>query len=155
MQTDGLTALRIIFAALVGSGLLILGILIAITPDIGRIEIPLAVVVIALGVFGSAAGHWATRRPLKADSPDTLALSYKSNFFVAYALNESPLLISFVLTFVTSELWPYLVELPLWLVGLGLMAPTNGNLAKRQQEITAQGSTLSLVDALRAQRAKA
>ena len=149
MERDGLTALWIIFGAQLIAGLLILFVLYYIDPGVGRIDFPLAFVVVGAGVVGIGAAHWTTRRPLDTATDTSLALSYRTSFFIGFALAEAPLMISFVLCFITKDLWPYVIELPLWLIGMSLIAPTNRNLGRRQQEVQAQGSSLSLVESLR------
>jgi hypothetical protein len=64
-------------------------------------------------------------------------------------LAESAALVGFAVVFFTGERWLYFEGLAFALVGLGLIAPTRGNLERRQQQITAQGSPLSLIEALR------
>ncbi|HWL64855.1 MAG TPA: hypothetical protein VNP73_02680 [Actinomycetota bacterium] len=152
---DGLAALKILFRVQIIAGFLILFILYKIDPGIGRIDVPWLMVVLGAGVVGIAGAHWSTRRPLALESNESLASSYRTAFFSGFGLSEMPLMLAFVACFITKDLWPYLSELPLWLIGMSLIAPTNSNLAKRQQEIAAQGSILDLAEALRAQNAKA
>lgn len=78
----------------------------------------------------------------------SLAESYRSNLLLGIALNQAPLLLSFLLCFITDELWPYLLDLPFYLIGMALIAPGRRNLNRRQKQISAQGSALSLGRAL-------
>jgi len=50
--------------------------------------------------------------------------------------------------FLGGSLWIYLLGLAFGLVGLWLIAPTRIDIERRQREITAAGSPLSLLDAL-------
>jgi len=52
------------------------------------------------------------------------------------------------LAFLGGSLWIYLVGLAFGLVGLWMIAPTRSDIERRQREITAAGSPLSLLDAL-------
>ena len=54
----------------------------------------------------------------------------------------------FVEVFLGGSLWIYLVGLAFGLVGLGMIAPARRDIERRQREITAAWSPLSLLDAL-------
>ena len=148
-QTDGLLTLRGIYSSLFYAGFLILYVLSAIDPGMGRVSYPLAAGVVFMGLAGIAAAHWSTRRPLNTGSSRHLAASYRESFFLGFALNEAPLMMSFVLVFIRDEMWPYLLALPFWVIGMVVLAPGKANLRRRQQQIMAQGSMLQLVPALR------
>jgi hypothetical protein len=62
---------------------------------------------------------------------------------------QSAGLFGYAISFVVEAIWPYLVGLVFTVIGLTISAPTRGTLSRRQQQITAQGSALSLVDALK------
>jgi hypothetical protein len=63
-------------------------------------------------------------------------------------------LIGFVFLFIVDALWPLLVGIGFSTVGLALSAPTRGDIRRRQQQITAAGSLLSLEEALMASPAQ-
>lgn len=144
----GLTALRHVFLSLVSSGFLILVVLLFIEPDLGAPSPGEAAAVVALGAYAVGLGIWGARRPLDTSGPEQLAGSYRANFFLAFALIQSALLIAFVLVFLWGELWPYVTCLPFWFIGMMLIGPTRRNLEGKQQQITASGSPLSLVGSL-------
>lgn len=75
--------------------------------------------------------QWARNRPLTVTSLETVAGSYKT-------------------ILVTHKLWVYLLGMAFGLAGLAQMAPTRGDIERRQQQIAAQGSPLSLLEALMA-----
>lgn len=63
---------------------------------------------------------------------------------------EAGLLVSFVLTFVWDRLWPFLIGLSIYLIGMiAFVAPSRRNLDRRQEQLQRQGSMLSIREALR------
>ena len=141
---EGVALLRRLFLALLSAPFLILVILFFVIDDVGEMSFPIAAAIFALGVSGIWAAAWTSRRPLPVDTPENLALSYRTNFFLGFALNEAPLLISFVFCFLEEEIWPYLVAFPLYLVGMAVVAPSPNNLARVQQQILGSGSSMQL-----------
>ena len=87
-------------------------------------------------------------RPLGTVNLEQLRASYMQLFFVGYALAQAPALIGFVATFETRRLWVYFLGVALALPGMFLIAPTSGNIAKRQRKLREGGSSLSLLEAL-------
>ena len=118
--------LRLIFGALAASALLILYVLTFIFDRTGSPDPGLGVAVIAAGVAGICAAAWASRRPLNVSGGSALAKSYRDNFFIGFALNQAPLMVAFVLSFLGNEMWPYLVALPLYGFGMAVIAPSTG-----------------------------
>lgn len=102
-----------------------------------------------MGLLSITAAAVVRRRKVDASSEEALAASYRTLFFLSFALVEMPYLIAFVLTFVLDEKLVVFVALPGFLIGMFLIAPFSSELRRRQQEITAQGAHLSLEDALR------
>ncbi len=147
-DVDGVVIMRVLFLSLTLAALLILFVLTFIFEEVGVPDPALGSVVVGLGVAGVAAAAWSANRKLDTSTASALAESYRSNFFLGFALNEAPLLTSFVFCFIQDELWPYLVALPLYLVGMALIAPGRRNLERRQEQVHRQGSTLSLGRAL-------
>jgi hypothetical protein len=145
---DGVVATRLVFLSLLLSALLILYVLTFVIERVGAPDAALASMVVFLGIGGIAAAAWTANRKLDIANASALAQSYRANFFLGFALNQAPLLISFVLCFMREELWPYLVDLPLYLIGMMLIAPSRRNLERRQEQIHRHGSTLSLGRAL-------
>jgi hypothetical protein len=63
-------------------------------------------------------------------------------------LAESAALFGFVGVFIGGSLWIYLVGLAFAVVAFWMIAPTRLDIERKQREITAAGSPLSLLDAL-------
>lgn len=107
------------------------------------------VVAVVLGLLSLSAGVFCRAKKLDASSEQKLAESYRQLFFLSFALVEGPYMVAFVLSFVMKQNVVVVAALPLYLFGMFLIAPLSGELRRRQQQITAQGSSLSLEDALR------
>jgi hypothetical protein len=145
---DGVVLLRVVFLAFLLAVLMILFVLGFIIPSIGTPDLPLGSLVVLLGFLGIGAAAWTTNRELEISSPSAVAASYRTHFFLGFALVEAPLMMSFVLCFLRQRTWPYLIALPLYLVGMALIAPSRRNLERRQEQISQRGSNLSLGRAL-------
>ena len=147
---DGLKILRVIFLAMAGSHLVLLTVLPSVLPEGEEPVSPLFLwLVLFSGLYSVGGAVWAKSRRLDTTSPESLAGSYRADFFLGIAMAQSAGLIGYALSFVVEASWPYLVGLVFTLIGLILTAPTRGSLNRRQQQITAQGSALSLVESLR------
>jgi MFS family permease len=94
------------------------------------------------------------RRPLDASDRDRLADTYQASLFIGIGCAEAPLLAGFIGSFVTHTLWIYLVALAPALIGFLLIAPSRHEIARRQEQIASQGSSLSLGSALMEARPK-
>lgn len=150
-ETDGLTGLRSIFVGLVSALFLFLVVLSFIAPWNGRGGAGWVLgLVLLLGAIGLARVRAARNRPLKIESRDKLVNSYRAIFFIGVAFAEMPALVAFVGVLFADKLWLYLVGLTFALLGLALIAPTRADIERRQQQIAAQGSSLSLLEALMA-----
>ncbi|MDQ3619920.1 MAG: hypothetical protein M3391_07300 [Actinomycetota bacterium] len=147
--TDGLTTIRLLFLSVMQAGILV-GVVLLFIVEIGSPG-TFALLPLGLGIAGVAAVGWARRRPLNAASPRELARSYNANFFTGFALAEAPLMVSAGLALWRQELWPYLLSLPFFLVGMALVAPGRKNLAADQRELEARGTSISLTEALMSQ----
>jgi len=147
-ETNGLIGLRSTFLGLLVSLFLFLFAMSFITPwDYGDERwVPSAVA--AVGVFVLAEMAWVRRRPLVTGSLEALAGSYRASFFLGVGFAESAALIGFVGVFIGGSLWIYLVGLAFALVGFWMIVPTRQDIERKQREITAAGSPLSLLDAL-------
>jgi hypothetical protein len=69
-------------------------------------------------------------------------------FFIGLGAAADAALLGLGGVFLGGSLWIYLVGLAFGLVGLWMIAPTRSDIERRQREITAAGSPLSLLDAL-------
>lgn len=148
VEVDGVVDTRLLFLSLLVAALLILYVLTFIIEPVGVPDPALGSVVVVFGIAGVTAAAWTANRKLNISSAAALAGSYRTNFFLGFALNEAPLLMSVVYCFIREELWPYLIALPLYLIGMALIAPSRRNLERRQEQVHRQGSTLSLGRAL-------
>jgi hypothetical protein len=152
---DGLTALRIMFISILVIPFLYLFALAFIVPWDGGDESWVPWVVTAVGAYAVAFVLWVRRRPLDLTSPERLARSYRANVFIRIGLAEAAVLAGLVGVFVTGSLWIYLVGIAFGLVGLSLAAPSVRDTQRRQEEIAAMGSALSLVEVLTSPRQSA
>jgi hypothetical protein len=153
-QADGLRTLRLMFVAILIPLLLFVFTTHTIVSDGVAGEAP-AWVGPGLALWGLAAVAavlWFRSRRLDTSDAPSLVASYRSAFLICLGLAESPALGGMAVALLIDELWPYLEGLAFALVGLALIAPTGRNLERQQQQITAQGSALSLVEALRTAR---
>jgi hypothetical protein len=147
---DGLTAFRILFISILVTPLLYLFALASIVPWDGGDESWVPWVVTAVGAYAVAFTLWVGRRPLDLTAPQRLARSYRTNAFIRIGLAETAVLAGLVGAFVGRSLWIYMVGMGLGLFGLSLAAPSVRNIQRRQEEINARGSVLSLVETLAA-----
>jgi hypothetical protein len=147
-ETNGLIVLRSVFVGLIVPLPLFVVVLSFIGPWDGGDEgwVPWAVV--AIGIVSLAYVARIRRRPLPTTSPQALARSYRALFFIGVGVAEAAALWGFTGVFLGGSVWIYLVGLAFGLVGLWMIAPTRRDIERRQREITAAGSPLSLVDAL-------
>jgi hypothetical protein len=80
--------------------------------------------------------------------PRSLAISYRAIFFVSAASAVTPVLAGICGVFIGGSLWVALEGLAFTVPALALVAPTRSNIERRQREIDALGSPLSLGQAL-------
>jgi hypothetical protein len=147
-ETNGLIAIRGRFLGFLVSLFLFVFAMSFIAPWDGGDERWVPWAVAALGVYSLAAMVWIRRRPLVTGSPEALAGSYRARFFIGAGLAQSAALFGLAGVFIGGSLWIYLVGLAFGLVAFWMMAPTRLDIERRQREITAAGSPLSLLDAL-------
>lgn len=141
---DGLTALRALFLTLTLASFGILLVLMFMDKDVGSPSPWKVIGVAVLSVIGATVANRITRRKLDPAAPDKAASEYRSRFFLAYSLNDIPLLVGFVLVFVEEALWPYFVAMPIFVVGMFGIAPGKRNLEALDRNLMAQGATFSL-----------
>lgn len=141
---DGIAILRALFLALLAAPFLILYLLTVIMDDLGSPTGFLLPAVVAGGTAVVFSVRKISRSGLDPSSAERSVANYRSRFFLAFAINEMPLLLSFVLCFIEDELWPYLVELPIFLVGMAVIAPGKRNLDKLDNDLMQRGAHFSL-----------
>jgi F0F1-type ATP synthase membrane subunit c/vacuolar-type H+-ATPase subunit K len=147
-EANGLVALRTVFLSIVVALFLFLLSLSFLGRWDGGDERWVPWTVVALGICSLAGMSWVRRRPLVTGSPEALASSYRTRFFMGIGVAESAALFGFAGVFIGCSLWIYLIGLVFALVGLWMIAPSRLDIERRQTEITAAGSPLSLLDAL-------
>jgi hypothetical protein len=147
-ERNGLIVLRSVFLGLLVTLFLFLVPLGFVAPWDGGDErwVPWGVVVI--GIVSLAWVARIRRRPLPTTSPEALARHYRALFFIGVSAAADAALLGFVGVFLGGSSWIYLIGLAFGLVGLWIIAPTRGDIERRQREVTAAGSPLSLLDAL-------
>ena len=145
---EGVAAIRRLFLMFLLTPFVILIVVFFVFEGVGEMSFPLAALLFSAGVFGIGAAAWASRRPLPSDDPASLAQVYRTNLFVGFALNETPLMLAFALCFVEEAYWPYLIVFPMYLIGMAQIAPSPRNLERIQQQIHRSGSSLQLGRAL-------
>jgi hypothetical protein len=104
--------------------------------------------VIAVGGLAMIGIAWVRRRPVRGTTQASLVNVYRTQFFLSIGLAMIPALTSLAGVLITRSLWIYLIGLAFSLVGLAWIAPTRRDIERRQAELTASGSPLSLLDAL-------
>lgn len=148
---DGISLLRVLFLAfLEASGLILLVLYFISSGESSGERLPSIwfLALIGYGLVSLILASRTLKRRLDTRSMETLAGSYRTNFFLGIAIAESAGLLGIVGVFLTGRLSSYLIGMAFALIGFAMMAPTRGNIERRQQEITAQGSPLSLGEAL-------
>jgi O-antigen/teichoic acid export membrane protein len=148
LETNGLILLRSVFLVLVAALLLFVVPLSFIGPWDGGDERWVPWAVVAIGIISLAWVARIRRRPLPTTSPEALARHYRALFFIGVSAAADAALLGFVGVFQGGSAWIYLVGLAFGLVGLWMIAPTRSDIERRQREIIAAGSPLSLLDAL-------
>jgi hypothetical protein len=104
--------------------------------------------VLGFGCLAMVGIAWVRRRPLVGTNPAALVGAYRTQFFISLGLALMPALTALAGVLLVGSLWIYLLGFNFSLGGLVWIAPTRGDLERRQAEITASGSPLSLLDAL-------
>ncbi|MGH8262139.1 MAG: hypothetical protein ACRET4_01565 [Steroidobacteraceae bacterium] len=149
---DGLTALRLSFLALVDALFFFIVMVAFVEPWSSGHEGAVPLLIAVLGCVALVGISWQRRRPLIGDTPERLATNYRAGLFIGIGLAEAPALFGIATTLVVGSWWIYLVGLAFSLIGFVLIAPTRGKIQRRQEEIQAAGSPLSLGRAVMAQR---
>lgn len=147
-ETNGLVILRSLFIALVAALFLFIVALSFIAPWDGGDERWVPWLVILGGIVSLAWVSSIRQRPLRATSLEGLANWYRALFFIGVGMAVAAVMWGFVGVFLGGSLWIYLLGLAFGLVGMWMIAPTRRDIERRQREITAAGSSLSLLDAL-------
>jgi hypothetical protein len=151
---DGLTRTRVIYLGVVFALWLFLIVLTSIV-SVDRWwstdhSLWFFIVVLAVSCLTSLAVRWVRGRPLDTSSPRSLATSFMARMFIGIGYAETAAVVAFVSVFLMHALWIYFVGLAFSTINLILVGPTRREIARRQEQIMAQGSGLSLGAALMA-----
>jgi F0F1-type ATP synthase membrane subunit c/vacuolar-type H+-ATPase subunit K len=153
-QTDSLSAIRQVFLGVVMALPLFAFILLFIVPrdrwwktDRSHWVI---VVVLAVGCGTSLLVGRIRDRRLDASSAQRVAQSFVAKLFIGIGYAEVTALVAFIGTFIMYNLWIYLVGFAFSMINFILVGPTKREIARRQEQIAAEGSSLSLGAALMA-----
>jgi len=147
-KVDGLTLLRAFLIKFVSTLFLFLVVLLFLDPEKGESAGWFPYLLIAIGLIELAFIRWARGRPLVTESVEKLAGVYRGSFFIGVGMAYSAALFGFVCFFINGRLWLYLVGMAFSLIGLTWIAPTRQDIERRQGQIEAQGTSLSLGKAL-------
>lgn len=148
-DVEGLTGIRILYLHFAWALVMFLVVLLFIHPWAADAP-PVSLVAFLLGTCGFAfiGFSWSWRKPIEGTTQDAVAGSYRTIFFLQMAFAQAAALFGFVSTFLIGAVWPYLVGLGVSAIAFWMMAPARRELDRRQQQLTLQGSGVSLIDAL-------
>ncbi len=119
--------------------------------DLERTDVSSGVVGAVVTVIGvlSLVGGRIGAPALKASGPAHLVTSYRSRFFARMAWAETPALVAFGgFLLLGGEAWVFGIGLAASLVGFVLAAPTRASLRRDQEQITATGSSVDLLEVM-------
>jgi MFS family permease len=152
---SGIATLRLTFVMFAGSSLLLGFVLTLIDePESQEPAARFATFVAIAGVAGVALCVRSGSRPLDASDQATLVASYAAQYFVGMAFAQLPVIAGFVGATVTGHGWMYGLGLAFAVVGFAFVAPTNGRIRRRDEQLVAAGSAFRLSEALQAPPAK-
>ncbi|MBW3662889.1 MAG: hypothetical protein KY469_07295 [Actinobacteria bacterium] len=150
-STPSITQLRSVFLSFGASNALFLVVLLFIFPSDEPAQASTGAVaagVVGLGIVALGGVWWARRLPLDCSGASELARSYSTWMFLGIAFAESAALFGFVGSFLVEALWPYLIGLVLAAIGLASIAPTRGDIERREATLRASGCDRSLAAAI-------
>jgi predicted permease len=94
-------------------------------------------------------------RPLRASSPDELRTSWTATMFIGIGRANLSEFVALVLTLTSHRLWVFVISLAFTVGGLLLVAPSRGNIERRQSQLGVSSSPLSLRQVLMEPRGRA
>jgi hypothetical protein len=148
-KVDGLTTMRAVFIRLVSSLFVFLVVLPFLAGEGSEGDASwLPYLLVAVGLVSLITVRWVKGRPLAMATIESLAGTYRGSFFIGVGMAMSPALFGFVGFFIDGRLWLYLLGMGFSLIAFAWIAPTRGDIERRQEQIQAQGSSLSLGKAL-------
>jgi len=91
---------------------------------------------------------WSRSKPLDVNDESLLKKSYLASFMLGHSFALTPTMLGFVGTFIVGGMRSLLLGLGFSLLGFLVIAPTRASLKRRQDEVSRQGSTLSVLGTL-------
>jgi hypothetical protein len=150
LDTRPLVGLRLAFVGAAASPVMFLIALMYIAPWQGPKPVVawLPAILVVQGIGSIALILRRRDRPLESDSAGSLVADYRSAMFTGIGIAESTAGVAFIMTIIASSLWLYVVGLALSLIGLVLVAPTTGDIRRRQKQLETARVPISLLQAL-------
>jgi hypothetical protein len=96
------------------------------------------------GTVGLLAAAALRRQSLRDSDADALLRSWNSALFIGIGRACLPEFAALVLTITSHRLWVFVIGLAFTVVCLLLVAPSRGNIERRQSQLDARGTPLSL-----------
>lgn len=141
--------MRLVFSMVAVALPMLLFVVVIVLPWTAAQPVPPAVwALLALGVASLGGSAAAGRRPLPCGGPKGLVRAYQQRLFLGIAFAEAPAMLAFVAAFVAGAAWPYLVGVGTAAPGLARIAPTDGDVARKDAQLSAGGCATSLREAL-------
>jgi hypothetical protein len=147
---DALVSLRRVFVAFC-SALVLIGVVVVILGDLreGKNLVALAVVVTVAAGCLSLVAQRLLSKPLDCASPEQLAATYRSRFFLRVAFSDASALIAFAMNIATGAWWVYYIGAAFAAIGFAMLAPTRDHLRREADALAMAGCPHSLIAALR------
>lgn len=143
---NAISLLRSLYLSLFLAGWLLLYVLLMIRP-IGRPQAALGAGLAVLGAASVSASQWVWRRPLDMGDARFVAASFRTRFFLSFAVAEAPIFVSFAAAMIVDEAWPFVIGLAWFSLGMIAIAPSRRTFRSKDEELAARGSPISLTRA--------
>ena len=143
------TMLRLVFSALVSALVWVIAPLVLFGLDAGGRQRTAGIVfVILVGLAALIAETRLIRGALFAATRDDIVATYRGSVLTRFFVAEAPILVGFVLAFVTGSFWTYVVGLVAAAPSLYLAAPTAVDIARQQANLADRGFDIDLMGVL-------
>jgi hypothetical protein len=146
--SDGLTALRFLFAALLMAGVLIAFVCLYLVDGLTPVDDWVVPTCVGLALLSQVLPSLAQRRRPEASNEKQFLAWYRKNFFFSFVLCEFPYLLTFAVTLIEDRFLPVLIGLVGFVIGMISIAPGQRNLARLQERLRAAGSPVDPTQAL-------
>lgn len=140
---------RLVFSTVVVALFLLVVVVGVLVPWTSSGSVPVVVwLLLAAGLVGLVGAAWARGRPVACRAGAELARAYRERVLGGVAFGEAPAVLGFVAALQADAAWPYLVGLALSLIALAVIAPTDGDVERKDAQLRASGCAQSLRQAL-------